>query len=223
MTVNASRLLERIRDRRAVVGIVGMGYVGLPLALTFAGRGFKVLGFDVEGEKVERLNAGDSYIHHVDGGRLRQAVADGRLAATGDFARLGEPDALLICVPTPLTPERDPDLSFVTGTAERIAAVLRPGQLVVLESTTYPGTTDEVLRQILERSGLACGSDFFLAYSPEREDPGNPRYGTESIPKVVGGVDEASAVLATALYEQIVVRAVRVSKRRLPGSSRSGE
>ncbi len=197
-----------------MVGIIGLGYVGLPLALTFCERGARVLGFDLDRDKVRVLERGDCYITHLDGERVRRARASGRFDATTDLDRLGEPDALVICVPTPLTEDREPDMRHVTGTCEAIRDRLRPGQLVVLESTTYPGTTDELVRGILEASGLTCGEEFFLAYSPEREDPGNPRFGTESIPKVVGGVDEASAELATALYEQIVVRAVRVSSAR---------
>ena len=169
-TSHAPVLQKRFDDQSAVIGIAGLGYVGLPLALTFAEKGFRVLGFDVDVAKVEALNAGRNYIQHLDGTRLSRAVAEQRFQATADFGRLAEPDALIICVPTPLTPQREPDMSYVVNTVQQIRARLRPGQLVVLESTTYPGTTDELVRQILEQSGLRCGHDFFLAFSPERED-----------------------------------------------------
>jgi UDP-N-acetyl-D-glucosamine dehydrogenase len=214
MILHATSLRAKIDDRSAVIGILGMGYVGLPLALTFTERGFRVLGFDVDPVKVEQLNGGTSYIPHLDGGRIPRAVEAKRLAATTDFSRLGEADALLICVPTPLTRHRDPDLSYVEATARSIAATLRPGQLVVLESTTYPGTTDELLREILDTSGLTFGQDYFLAFSPEREDPGNPVHGTATIPKVVGGVDTLSGDLAEALYAAAVDGTVRVSSSR---------
>ncbi len=210
----AAALERRIRSRTATVGIIGLGYVGLPLAIAFAERGFPVLGFDVDAGKAERIARGECYIRHLDGGRLAAVVEAGRLAATTEFARLGEPDAILICVPTPLSPQREPDMRYVEGTAREIAARLRRGQLVVLESTTYPGTTDGLLREILESSGLAAGTDFFLAFSPEREDPGNPDWGTTTIPKVVGGVDPVSGDLAETLYAQVVARTVRVSSAR---------
>ncbi len=211
--MSLEELIARVRRKEARVGVVGLGYVGLPLALAFTDRGFHLLGFDVDPAKVEKLDAGECYIDHVDGARLARAVAEGRFAATADFARLGEPDALLICVPTPLDGFRRPDLSYVEATVGEIARRLRPGQLVVLESTTFPGTTDEIVLPLLEASGLACGRDFFLAFSPEREDPGNRRFGTASIPKVVGGHDEASADLAEALYAE-VTSTVRVSSAR---------
>lgn len=203
--------LARVADRRALVGIVGLGYVGLPLARAFADAGFRVLGFDTDPQKVRALSAGRSYIRHLDGDGLAALVRDGRFEPSGDLERLGEPDAVLICVPTPLTPQREPDLTFVRSTTEAVARRLRPGQLVVLESTTYPGTTEGELRPALEAGGLACEEDFFLAYSPEREDPGNPRHDARSIPKVVGGVGPASAEAAVALYEQVVPRVVAVS------------
>lgn len=208
------RLAERIRSRDCTVGILGLGYVGLPLALTFAERGFRVLGFDVDRTKVEGIAAGVSYIEYIADRRIAAQVDAGRLAATERFDRLSEPDALLICVPTPLTPQREPDVSYVVATAKAIAERLRPGQLVVLESTTYPGTTDELVRGILDETGLACGEDYFLAYSPEREDPANLSYSTSTIPKVVGGVDAASGDLAEALYAGIVERTVRVGSAR---------
>jgi UDP-N-acetyl-D-mannosaminuronate dehydrogenase/intein/homing endonuclease len=207
-------LREAIDDQTARVGIIGMGYVGLPLALAFSDRGFSVLGFDVDREKVESLAARRSYIRHLPPERVAHAIDAGRLEATDDFGRLPEADAIVVCVPTPLNVNREPDMSYVEATANVIRDHLRPGQLVVLESTTYPGTTEEVLKPRLEESGLACGIDFFLAYSPEREDPGNPRYSTATIPKVVGGVDEVSGDLAEALYSHAVVRTVRVSSAR---------
>jgi UDP-N-acetyl-D-glucosamine dehydrogenase len=209
----ASQLRQRFAQGNARVGVIGLGYVGLPLALTLAERGFSVLGFDLDKAKVDDVNAGRNYIRHLAAERLPAARESNRIGATSDFARLAEPDALLICVPTPLTAQREPDLRYVLGTAREIRRTLRPGQLIVLESTTYPGTTDE-LRELLQESGLVCGRDFFLAFSPEREDPGNPSFGTATIPKVVGGVDEVSGDLAQALYERIVARTVRVSSAR---------
>jgi UDP-N-acetyl-D-glucosamine dehydrogenase len=210
----ADRLRQQITSGEASVGIIGLGYVGLPLALAFAEKGFQVLGFDVDVNKIEAIGEGRCYIKHLQGSRLSRAVADGSFVATSDFGRLGEPDVLLICVPTPLNRHREPDMRYVTGTAEQIRAGLRPGQLVVLESTTYPGTTDELLQSMLSQTGLECGVDFFLAFSPEREDPGNPEYGTTTIPKVVGGVDKLSGDLAEALYGQVISSVVRVSSAR---------
>jgi UDP-N-acetyl-D-glucosamine dehydrogenase len=210
----ARRLHELIEKRAAVVGIIGMGYVGLPLALTFVEEGFSVLGFDLDRAKVDAIGAGRSYLKHMDGGRLTTAAQSGRLRATSEFPMLSKADAVLICVPTPLTPQREPDMSYVVSTARQIRDHLRRGQLVVLESTTYPGTTDELVRGILEESGLRCGTDFFLAFSPEREDPGNPSFVTATIPKVVGGVDPVSGNLAEALYSRAVTRTIRVSSCR---------
>jgi len=209
-----SALLERVRSHQAVIGIVGLGYVGLPLALAFVEKSFRVLGFDVDPAKIEALSRGESYIKHLDVERIASANATGRFAATADFARLAEPDAVIICVPTPLTPQREPDMSYVEQTAKQVRTTLRQGQLIVLESTTYPGTTDELLKGILEQSGLRCGTDFYLAFSPEREDPGRKDFTTTTTPKVVGGVDEASGDLAQALYDQVVARTVRVSTAR---------
>jgi UDP-N-acetyl-D-glucosamine dehydrogenase len=213
-TSHAGGLHARIDDRTAVIGIVGMGYVGLPLALTFVEKGYRVVGFDVDRSKVDALSAGRMYIKHLEPQRLAKAVESSRFRATEDFARLAEADALIICVPTPLTPQREPDMSYVVSTVRQIQKALRPGQLVVLESTTYPGTTDELVRGILEETGLKCGEDFFLAFSPEREDPGNPNYGTATIPKVVGGFDAAGGDLAQKLYDQVIARTVRVSSAR---------
>ncbi|HSI39320.1 MAG TPA: nucleotide sugar dehydrogenase [Xanthobacteraceae bacterium] len=207
----AARLAGRIAGRQALVGIVGLGYVGLPLALTICAAGFRVLGFDIDARRVEHLNRGDSLIRHIPPEPILAALERGLFEATGDFERLAEPDAILICVPTPLTKQREPDLSFVVATGESIVRRLRPGQLVVLESSTYPGTTDEVLRPILERGGLRSGTDFFLAFSPEREDPGNSLFSTHNIPKVVGGDGPQAMALADALYGAFVTSTVPVS------------
>ena len=207
-------LLRRIDAHEVRVGIVGQGYVGLPLALTFVDRGYRVLGFDVDAEKVAALNRGECYIRHVDAARVKQARESRLFEATADFGRLGEPDAILICVPTPLTAQKEPDLSYVRQTAEAIRPHLRRWQLVVLESTTYPGTTDELVRGVLEQGGLRAGVDFFLAFSPEREDPGNRSHSTQSIPKVVGGIDEMSGDVAQRLYDAAVAKTVRVSSAR---------
>ena len=211
----AESLRARIRSRDAHVGVIGLGYVGLPLTLVFHEKGFPVTGFDLDAEKARSLAAGRSYIRHISSERIAEANARGRFAATSNFRRIAECDAVLICVPTPLTPQREPDMTYVVATAREIAEHLREGQLVVLESTTYPGTTDELVRSILEETGLICGEDFFLAFSPEREDPGNPSFGTATIPKVVGGVDPLSGDLAQELYESVIdARTVRVSDAR---------
>ena len=204
-------LLSAIAAREATIGIIGLGYVGLPLAVTATKAGFRVLGFDIDAGRVARINGAETVIKHLDGSMLAEPIAAGRFLATDDFDRLAEADAILICVPTPLTRHREPDLSFVVSTAESVAERLRPGQLVVLESTTYPGTTDEVLRPILERGGMKSGADFFLAFSPEREDPGNPDFGTSTIPKVVGGDGPEALTLADRLYGSLVTRTVPVS------------
>ena len=207
-------LVRKIEGKQAVVGIIGMGYVGLPLALAFDRAGFRVLGFDIDPAKVRKLNRGESYLKHIGAGRVAAMARRGKFQATEDFRRLREADAIAICVPTPLTAMKEPDLSFVVNSAEQVAATLRRGQLVVLESTTWPGTTDEVLKPILERRGLRCGRDFFLAFSPEREDPGNPVYHTGNIPKVVGGVDRMSTTLCAALYGKVIEDVVIVSSAR---------
>ncbi len=202
-------LLSRIDDKTASVGIIGLGYVGLPLARTFVDGGFSVLGFDVDPAKVDRLRRGESYIGHITAEVIRRMV--GRFEATDRFERLDEPDAVIICVPTPLTETREPDLSYIVNSAKAIAARLRPGQLVVLESTTYPGTTRDVVLPLLEAAGLRAGVDFFLAFSPEREDPGNPDFSAHTIPKVVGGLEPRSLELAAALYGKVMVEVVAVS------------
>jgi UDP-N-acetyl-D-glucosamine dehydrogenase len=210
-TDHHAALRARIEDGTARVGIIGLGYVGLPLARAFADRGIAVLGFDTDASKVARLQRGESYIGHIPDEAIRRMRGERRFEATDDFRRLDEPDAIVICVPTPLTETREPDLTYVVASARAIADRLRPGQLVVLESTTYPGTTRQVVLPILEAGGLAAGRDFFLAFSPEREDPGNPEYSAPTIPKVVGGLDPASLDLAAALYARMVTRVVPVS------------
>jgi UDP-N-acetyl-D-glucosamine dehydrogenase len=213
-------LLDRIRTRQAKVGIVGLGYVGLPLAFTFLDAGFEVLGFDVDPEKPRMLHAGQSYIRHIGLDRVAAAFAGGRISATTDFSRLGECDAIAVCVPTPLGEHREPDLSHVEKTMERIAKQLRPGQLVVLESTSYPGTTREVVLPRLEASGLVGGRDFFLAYSPERQDPGNKSFDTKNIPKIVGALDADSRRMASELYGSAVDQVVAVSSPEVAESAK---
>jgi UDP-N-acetyl-D-glucosamine dehydrogenase len=204
-------LMRAIESRTATIGVIGLGYVGIPLALTTARAGFRVLGSDINEGRVAQINRGERLIKYIPAASLAEAIERKRFEATADFARLDEPDAILICVPTPLTRYREPDLSFVVRTTQAIAARLRPGQLVVLESTTYPGTTDEVVKPILEAGGLKSGRDFFLAFSPEREDPGNEHFGTDTIPKVVGGDGEDALALAKALYDALVSQTVPVS------------
>ena len=206
-----SSLIEAFKAHTATIGIIGLGYVGLPLACTVAKKGFSVLGFDIDASKVARLNEGQSYINHINAADVPQLRRDGRLAATGDFSRLAEVDAIILCVPTPLTRQRDPDLTFVVQTTEAIARHLQRGQLIVLESTTYPGTSRDVMRPILERGQLRSGRDFFLAYSPEREDPGNAHFSTAAIPKVVGGDGRDALKLACAFYDEVVTHTVPVS------------
>lgn len=207
----SSALHAKITARTAKAGVVGLGYVGLPLAMAFAKAGFSVIGFDIDPSKITFIDRRESYIEAVPTEVLQAECEAGRFSATCDFALLAECDIVAICVPTPLTAHRDPDLSYVAKTAEAIAATLRAGQLIVLESTTYPGTTDEVVKPILERTGLKSGSDFFLGYSPEREDPGNRQFHTATIPKVVAGDGEAAAGLMQAFYGATVSTIVPVS------------
>ena len=205
-------LQYKIDQKSAKVGVVGLGYVGLPLISAFTNAGFQCLGYDVDQSKVTALNAGQSYIQHISNEQIQDWNSRNVLESTADMQRLSEADVLMICVPTPLNDSRDPDLKYVESTAEAISAVLRPGQLVILESTTYPTTTRDVMVPILERNpaGLKCGIDFFVAYSPEREDPGNPDYTAAGIPKVVGGFDDASLELACALYGHAIVKVIPV-------------
>ena len=232
MSKHAIALREKIDAHTATVGIIGQGYVGLPLALVVAEKGFPVVGLDVDAEKIEALNAGRSFIHYIPDSRIGAVRESGKYEATENFDRLRECDVILICVPTPLTAQREPDLRYIRIASEQIRNSLRPGQLVVLESTTYPGTTDELVQAILEgesgRDGdqmthLVCGEDFFLAFSPEREDPGRADFTTSTIPKVVGGVDPVSGDLADLFYGKVISSTVRVSTARAAEASKLTE
>lgn len=213
--VNVEAFVSRIDAREARVGVIGLGYVGLPLLLCYVEKGFPVIGFDIDVKKVESLAEGRSYIRHIPSERIARGVATGRMRATTDFSELRTCDAILIAVPTPLNKNREPDMSYIVSTCERILPHLQRGQLVVLESTTYPGTTDEVMVPILERSGLKVNDDFLAAFSPEREDPSRTDFTTETIPKVVGGTSPGALRVAAHLYGQIVTRAVEVSSTRV--------
>jgi UDP-N-acetyl-D-glucosamine dehydrogenase len=208
-------LLRKIESREAVVGIVGLGYVGLPLLLCFAEKGFSVVGLDVDGRKTEALGRGESYIKHISAERIQRALAGGRMKATTDFSVARTCDAVLICVPTPLTKNREPDMSYIVSTCESLAPHMRAGQVYVLESTTYPGTTEEVMIPILEQGGLKADKDFFVAFSPEREDPNRVDFSTQTIPKVVGATSAAGLEVAKTLYGQVIVRMVPVSSPRV--------
>jgi UDP-N-acetyl-D-glucosamine dehydrogenase len=220
---SSDALIARLRSHEGVVGIMGLGYVGLPLAATFAEGGFTVIGFDIAPNKIEELRMGRSYIRHIPAERLRKIARSEPFRRGGaigfypstDHGLLRECDAILICVPTPLTEHREPDLSYVVGTTKAIAVHLRPNQLVVLESTTYPGTTDEVVREILEAGGLRAGRDFYLAFSPEREDPNNVQYDTKTIPKLIGGYTPRCGEVASALYGAVIEKIVPVSSARV--------
>lgn len=214
-TARMMELLDRIVERRATVGVIGLGYVGLPLAVEFARAGFGVTGFEVSEEKIAQINEGRSYIQDVQGGEVAPLVEAGRLRATGDFSKLGECDAIIICVPTPLNKTKEPDISYILSALDKIGQTLRPGQLIVLESTTYPGTTDELLKPAFEERGFKIDEDFFLGFSPERVDPGNPQFQTRNIPKVVGGVTDASTEVAAALYGAVVDMVHKVSSARV--------
>lgn len=211
----AGALLDRIRSRQARIGIIGLGYVGLPLAVEFAAAGFDVTGFDVDDRKNTDISAGRSYIPDVPAADLQAALRAKKLSATSDMSRLGAMDVIDICVPTPLRKTKDPDLSYVVKAVESVAATLHGGQLIILESTTYPGTTDEVVQPMLEANGLKAETDFFLAFSPERVDPGNPHFSTKTIPKVVGGLGPLSSELVAALYGSVVSTVVPVSSTRV--------
>ena len=213
-------LKSKIAQRTAKVGVIGLGYVGLPLLHAFVEAGFSTIGFDVDEEKVNSLSKGESYIAHIPSTWIAKWLADATFSATADMSRLAEADALLICVPTPLNSSRDPNLAYVESTARQIARTLRPGQLVVLESTTYPGTTRDVILPLLSQQGLTCGADFFLGYSPEREDPGNPDFSARGIPKVVGGIDASSLDAALALYACAVVETIAVSSCEIAEASK---
>jgi UDP-N-acetyl-D-glucosamine dehydrogenase len=207
-------LLEKLRTRKARIGVIGLGYVGLPLVLRFGEERFSVIGFDIDPEKVSKLNAAQSYIHHIQSSRLETLLKSGQFEATSDFGRLSEPDCIIICVPTPLTAKKDPDLQYIETTAEAVRKTLRKGQLISLESTTYPGTTEEILMDKFRSTGLEVGKDYFLVFSPEREDPGNPKFSTRTIPKVVGGVTNDCLEIGKMLYGSVIDRVVPVSSTR---------
>ena len=208
-------LLEKIRTRKAKVGVVGLGYVGLPLGMAFADAGFQVLGLDVDTRKLDKIAKGESYIKHIPSEPLKKLTDAGKLTATSDFSQVKDLDCVIICVPTPLTASREPDMSYIVKTGEALAPHVRKGQLFILESTTYPGTTDEVLKPLLEKNGLKAGVDFHLAFSPEREDPGNKSHNTKSIPKIVGGHTPACLEVSVALYSSALAETVPVSSTRV--------
>ncbi len=208
-------LLSKIKNHSAVVGVIGLGYVGLPLVIEFARAGFRVIGFDLDSEKVKVLSSGRSYIKHIPSKDIKHTIQENHFTPTTDFSLLRDTDCILICVPTPLNEHREPDLTYVISTTETIARYLRKDQLVVLESTTYPGTTDEEMRPILESTGLKAGKDFYLAYSPEREDPNNRNFSTRTIPKVVGGFTKRCLKVANALYGEIIETTVPVSSTKV--------
>jgi len=208
-------LEQKIRDKSAVVGVIGLGYVGLPLLNAFIKAGFKTMGFDIDQKKVDALLQGQSYIKHIPAEMIGQWLKSKQFTPTSDMSRLKEADCILICVPTPLNESRDPDMTYIEGTTEAIRAALRPGQLVVLESTTYPTTTRDVVLPVLSKTGLKSGSDYFLAFSPEREDPGNPDFQAQRIPKVVGGLDPVSGKLAEQLYGHAIVKVIPVSSAEI--------
>jgi UDP-N-acetyl-D-glucosamine dehydrogenase len=212
---NMDQLLRKILKKKALIGIIGMGYVGLPLVLRFCEEGFRVLGFDVDSKKVAQLKRGKSYLKSIPSSRVSQFVRNGLLDVTDDFSRLAKPDCIIICVPTPLTEKMEPDLQYIEKTTEAIRDHLRKGQLIILESTSYPGTTEELILRQLESTGLTVGKDFFLAYSPEREDPGSKRFTTSQIPKVVAGVTSSCKKIATTLYGQVIQKVVPVSSPRV--------
>src|SRR5260221_2807901 len=216
MAVVAEELKARLAARTAEVAILGLGYVGLPLSVEFADAGFAVTGFDLSADKVDGVNRGESHIKDVPSARVKELVDRGRLRASRDFDELGRPDALIICVPTPLSKPKDPDLSMVLDAAKAIAARLRPGQLVVLESTTYPGTTEELILPIMTARGLTVGESFFLAFSPERVDPGNARYNTRNTPKIIGGRTQTCPARAKAPHAPATANAIHLSSTPTP-------
>ena len=214
------KLQAKIEDRTAVVGVVGLGYVGLPLLSAFHKAGFPVIGFDVDPAKVRALHRGENYLKHLGASLVSEMRSGGRFDATSDASRLKEADAVISCVPTPLGPHMEPDLGFVEKSADDIARTLRPGQLIVLESSTYPGTTREIMLPRFQANGLKCGEDFFLAYSPEREDPGRKGHSTTTIPKLVGGIDAESGRIATALYSKAIQKVIPVSTAEVAEASK---
>ncbi|MBM4141240.1 MAG: nucleotide sugar dehydrogenase [Nitrospira sp.] len=204
-------LIEKIKTREARIGIIGLGYVGLPIVIRFCEEGFRVTGFDIDQRKVEKLNRGESYIKYIPSRKTKELRGKQSFEATADYSRLRDTDCIVICVPTPLKKNKEPDLSYVEKTSDEIAKYLRKGQLISLESTTYPGTTREILLPRFENKGMKVGKDFFLVFSPEREDPGNPKYSTKIIPKVVGGITSRCTEAGRVLYEQIIDRIITVS------------
>ena len=220
MNIEASKLTKKIQTKKARIGVIGLGYVGVPLVKTFLEKGFPVTGFDIDQKKVDMLNRGRSYIRHISTAELKSFLKGRKFTATSDFRRLREVDAIIICVPTPLDGHGGPDLSYVLNTTITIARHIRRGQVVVLESTTYPGTTDEEMLPILQAGGLRAGRDFFLAFSPEREDPGNKNFSTATTPKVVGGLTPDCLRVAKTLYDQVVVRTVPVSSTKAAESTK---
>lgn len=217
------QLLQKINDKTIVIGIIGMGYVGLPLALEFAEKGFLTIGFDIDERKIPLLNAGKSYINHIKEDKIKKAVDNKKFFATSDFSKLTETDAIIICVPTPLNEHREPDMTYIENSGKVIAQYLKAGQFIALESSTYPGTTEEILQPLFEnapvtqgkaKNHFTVGKDFFLAFSPEREDPNNAKYSTSTIPKVVGGVTPDCLEIALALYNNVIVKTVPVSSPR---------
>ena len=214
-------LLNKINDKTAKIGVIGLGYVGLPLSIEYAMKGYDTTGFDIDDKKIISISDGKSYIKHINEDKIKEAVKSGNLNATSDFTKLKDVDVIIICVPTPLNEHREPDMSYVEGTARTIAKYLRKGQLITLESTTYPGTTEEILLPLFEKAeaagenGFEVGKDFYLAFSPEREDPNNAKYSTSTIPKVVGGVTENCLKVALAVYDKVIVETVPVSSPRV--------
>lgn len=209
--MSEKKLVAGIESRKAIIGVIGLGYIGLPLMQEFSRNRMEVIGFDIDPLKIEALSSGKSYIKHITSDSIATMVDTGRFSATTDFSKLRIPDCILICVPTPLTSMREPDMSFVEKTARAVAKTLRKGQLVILESTTYPGTTREVVLPILEQTGLKCGKDFFLAFSPEREDPGRTDFNTKTMPKLVGGCDKRSLAAAVACYSAAIDQVIPLS------------
>ncbi len=207
-------LLKKIEDKTAIVGVIGLGYVGLPLALEFSKNSFYTIGFDIDEKKIPFLMEGKSYIKHIADEKISNAVKTEKFLATTDFSKLSDCDAIIICVPTPLDHHREPDLSFIEKSGEQVAQFIHAGQFVSLESSTYPGTTEEILQPLFEAKGLKVGKDFFLAFSPEREDPNNPDYSTSTIPKVVGGVTPSCLEIAQKIYDQVIIKTVPVSSPR---------
>ncbi|MFW6139548.1 MAG: nucleotide sugar dehydrogenase, partial [Spirochaetota bacterium] len=218
--VELKEIIKMIETKEAVIGIVGIGYVGLPLAREFLNAGFNVIGFDVDEQKVEKIQNKESYIKHISNDFLEKYITSGKLSASSDFSKIESADIVIICVPTPIGIHYEPNLDFVKNTALEISKYLKRGQIIILESTTYPGTTDEELLPLLENSGMEVGKDFYLGYSPEREDPGNKKYNTKKIPKIVSGITDNCLSLVSCLYSQIIDNIVPVSSTRVAESAK---